>query len=808
MKTTKIIRKILLGVSVGCLISIQASFAQAKTSTLEVKKRAESQIKNIVEPILAQYCKEQCKFINAQVEIDLAVEENVAPGFEDVPSTATLAPAAAKVSLLIDKNMGKATQTNILNLVKESLKTLDYSVDVNYTTTAFPQPATTSYKVAELRERVTRDIKDQLTSLMNQFCPKHCMLGSFEVRSDVVNPEDVDYGSSQDYFVDGSAAIKVNNVNAVFMVDESLSTAEANSLVQMAKLKLSNIKWLDIGAQSVKFPNPDTATNKVAGNSGNPSAGEGGESERNPASETLGVKSKTEETKDQKFSSLTQDEQTLKQLQELNKTETNQLNTDHKKTTQENNQSSTSENNSKEEKYSRIEKIERVENGDAVQQVLDKFKMYGIVLSSVILALLLTLVAISFRSLFWEGKGAKGGDSASSSKSHDHGNRGSSLGSEASSLTNDEKASIFAKRVEANQLHTELTQVFSEQPKVAKHVFGQVLTEEGVETTGQYIAIFGESVMFDLLKDPGLQADLSELMDFYARNTFDINDEERLQLLRKLHHRTVSSKMALHSSRSAALFDFLAEMDAPQIFEMIKNESNTVKAIVLTQCDTKKRQVIFANHDDAIRLKLMTELSRIDHLPKNYIFNVASALRRKKAENPRLNTEALPGTDVLVSFLERSSMATQRNIIQQLMSQSGDILQNLKTKLVSVETLRFMKDIHLVEVITFIKHDELIQFLQGCTHEVRDAVLMKAPQDLTAELRDELSLAEPVSKEAYLQVERKVLNRIKVMANQGSVNLAEVNERMFASEFGNYHTSDVSSIDVPSNTPSLKGRVA
>jgi len=300
----------------------------------------------------------------------------------------------------------------------------------------------------------------------------------------------------------------------------------------------------------------------------------------------------------------------------------------------------------------------------------------------------------------------------------------------------------------------------------------------------------------DLLRDPGLQSDLTELMDFYARNTFDINDEERLGLLKKLHHRTVTAKMQVHGSRSAVLFDFLAEMDAPQMFEMIKNESNTVKAIVLTQCDSKRRQVLFQSYDEPTQLKLMAELSRIDHLPKNYIHNVASALRRKKLENPKLNTEALPGTDVLVSFLERSTMDAQRNIIQQLMATSGgEALHSLKSKLVSVETLRYLKDVVMTEIITSVKHDELVQFLKGCSDEIRNSVLNKVPRDLADDLSEELVMAEPVSREVFSVVERKVLNRIKTMANSGQINLSDVNDRIFAEQFG-YDQREVTSTDL------------
>jgi hypothetical protein len=48
------------------------------------------------------------------------------------------------------------------------------------------------------------------------------------------------------------------------------------------------------------------------------------------------------------------------------------------------------------------------------------------------------------------------------------------------------------------------------------------------------------------------------------------------------------------------------------------------------------------------------------------------------------------------------------------------------------------------------------------------------------ELEDELQNLGTVSREAYQGIERKVLNRMKMMSNEGLVNLVETNERMFA----------------------------
>lgn len=748
--------------------------AGAAPSTLDVKKRGEQEIRHVVEPVLEKYCHDQCKIIRIGAEVDLAIDDLTTPGFEDSGAgRVSLAPAAGTVTIMIDETLGAKNREKIIKMVNADLKSLDYPVQLETKVESFPQPASSNYRTAELRDKVSRDIKNSLTSLISQFCPKNCVLGEFNVQTESVNPEEVDYASSQDYFQDGPAAVRVKNVKANIMIDEVLPASEAAGILEMAKLKVSQFKNAEITSQTMKFPKTaDELNNMLA-------AGGGVDKNRNPASANYGDNKELRDSKELKDSKELRDSKETKSDSNT-KTETVAKN----------------ESGNKSEHIEKYERIERVEQGDAVQKTLEKFRTFGIIISGIILALLCTLVLVSFRKQIFTAMGKGGGAGADgkngdSKISHQFGFGG------GENLSSDEKGALIARRIEANRLFNELTNIFGEQPKVAKHVFTNVLTEEGVEELAQYLEMFGESVVMDLLKDPGLQTDCAELMDFYTKNTFDLTEEEKFSLLKKLHHRTTTAKMQIFGSRSATLFDFLAEMESVQIADMVKSESNTVKAIVLTQCDQKKRQAVFNSYEEGLRLKLMTELSRIDHLPKNYIFNVASALRRKKAENPKYNTEALPGSDVLVSFLEKSGLETQKAIVQQLMSSSsGDAIHALKAKLASLETVRYMKDSHVTEIATSLKHDELVQFLRGATADIRDSILNKVPQDLAIEVSEEIDMVEPVGRETYVSIERKVLNKIKILANQGQINLAELNERMFANEFGFDNTGEVEAADM------------
>jgi flagellar motor switch protein FliG len=343
-----------------------------------------------------------------------------------------------------------------------------------------------------------------------------------------------------------------------------------------------------------------------------------------------------------------------------------------------------------------------------------------------------------------------------------------------------ENMNPISQRYEIERLHEELTAIFAQNPRVAKQVFSKVLTEEGVEVTAEYIHLFGDGIIVEMLRDPTLQSDLTELMDYYSKNPITLKDDEKFTLLKKLHSRTTAGKLVVLGNRSSNYFDFLSEMDGVQILELIRAESITVKAIVLTQCDPQKRSSIYSQMEAEERMSVLTELSRIDYLPKDFIFNVAAALKRKKKDNPRLNTEALPGSEVLVGLLERTGHSIQKSVLKSLELSNPDSARIVKSKLVSTDTLRYLRDGQLLEVVLSLKHEELIPFLKGAPQEVRHAIYSKAPKDLVAELEEEIAIAPVFSRETYQNVERKVLNRMKIMANEGLINLIETNERMFS----------------------------
>ncbi len=715
------------------LMSI-TSHATIKTGQI-VQQTAENQIKNLIEPLLEKYCKDACRLLSIRATVD-GGSSAASPGFEDADSNA-LEASAGQVKLLVDKRLSSSSQKKLIELLQQYLDSLEFPVTITTQSIQFPIPAGSGIQTAELKSKLLHDISAQADEFAHSICNDHCSITGITLNAEAQN--DLFGESSNTTTLESSALlsdpsgahIKITEITATLLLDEALSSQDQSSVIEMAKSKLGSFGPVTLTTKRLPFPDIARKGRSIA---------------------SLGTDSRSSQTDNKQTSDNKSDSKSDSKYDSKS-------------------DSKSTETSNRHERVERFEKIERVENGDAVQAELKKFKIFGIIFAGSVMLMLFFIALMMLtnrktqsREITYENK----------SPFNEPYQQPAAIKSDTTTNPS------FMKRYEIERLTDELACIFSEQPKVSKHVFSRIITEEGVETTAEYISLFGESIMIEMLRDASLQTDLAELMEFYSKNTIILSEEEKFELLQKLHNRTTAAKLLVLGSRSSALYDFLSEMNADQIAELIRTESLTVKAIVLTQCDAQKRSLIFSHLEPSFRLSLLTELSRIDHLPREYIMNVAHALRRKKKENPKMNTESLPGSEVLVSLLEKTSSEMQKSVIDLLESTHPENAKTLMSKLVSTETLRYMRDAQLLEVVLSLKHEELIQFLKGSTDSMRQNIFAKAPRELVIELEEELTLVSTLSRDTYQAIERKVLNKLKIMANEGTFNLLETNERMFA----------------------------
>ena len=133
---------------------------------------------------------------------------------------------------MLDQKLGSTPRAQLLELIQQYLDTLDYPVKIETTITQFPQPEASAARVAEMREKILKQFRATMAELFQQFCPEQCMLGDVDLKTELVNVEEAQYGSSGEFFQDGDIAIRVRDLSATFLLDETLAPEERENLTR------------------------------------------------------------------------------------------------------------------------------------------------------------------------------------------------------------------------------------------------------------------------------------------------------------------------------------------------------------------------------------------------------------------------------------------------------------------------------------------------------------------------------------------------------------------------------------------------
>jgi flagellar motor switch protein FliG len=331
-------------------------------------------------------------------------------------------------------------------------------------------------------------------------------------------------------------------------------------------------------------------------------------------------------------------------------------------------------------------------------------------------------------------------------------------------------------------LRDELVQTFVQQPKVARDVFTRLIREDSIENSAKLVFIFGELMFYELLGDADLKKDIYTLAEFIHVNSPQVQIEEQVEILKSLKMKMTAGKLRLMSSSSLDMFDFLKSKSPRQIFELVHDENSKSQSMVLTQLSTDKRRSVFELFEGQSKVDLLKELSTNNVVQREYLFNLAEALKRKAATRPAFSGENVQGTDVLLDLLERAELDAQRNLMFELDRNSPDIARMLRTRLVTVETLPYIRDGLLLEIFLSMDPSVIATFLAGTRDHIRHLILSKAPRDVADNWIENLDQIRSIDAESLKLAELQVITKVRSFSSQGLINMLDINLALYPRE--------------------------
>jgi len=773
-----LLRAALVALTIGAGLGSAAGSSHAQITNPgnfeRLRQETIYQVRAAVAPILARHCRESCEVTKINVDIDEQIGDSEDIGFESVvgaTTTASLFVSKVVVDVQIDDRISILNRDRLQAILGNTLRALAPSAEVRWNPVQLPQIGQSETLIEELKRSVQQRVTAALQRVIETYCPDECVLSRVAVDARAttedqaadVNPREIVRDKS------GRGIVRIESVDVELSLDQRLEESDRARIVNVVKAKTRFVEPLNLDVSVTEFPESwAQRKQRLADASADPFGLE-------RLRETLKIFRELAGTKE-----IISRESVLSSASERLQAES----TERTNLREESRLEATSRESSKSQNTASNTSLEN----NAGSTTLD-YAMWigaGLLLVGLLIAMIMRIAGANRDARFMVASApTAGGPAVPGSPQRDStvdgdGTLGYAAGGGASAAVQSAQTKELAARIKRDQLKQDLANVFLESPKVAKETFSRLLQDEGVEETSKYVQIFGQMVVFELLDDPNLQRDLYALSEYYPKSDHAFSTEEEIELLQSLRTRVTANEIRILSRKTMDKFDFLSKLDAGQVFNLIREEKAQVQSIVLTQLDHKRRRAVFEIYEGDAKVALMRELCRADAIPKDYLANVARALQRKVESRPEFDTENLRASDILLDLLEKARLDDQRSLMRDLVRTNSEAARGIKLKLVTIEIMPLLKDGHLLELVLGMEREDLLLFLAGTREHIRELLVTKAPEELAQSWLEELEHVRNVDEQAYRVIELKVLSRIRQLANNGAINLLELNELLFA----------------------------
>lgn len=718
------------------------------------------QIRSRLNPVLHRYCGDACEIVNVDVEVSESFNESDDIGFESIVGAgggSSVSVTRASVDVQVDERVTSANREKLEVILNNNLRAFGPLTSVRWVPVQLPQIGQADGAEEELKRSVQQKVWTAVQKVIDAYCPDQCVLARVGVDGRIITPDQATSIDQRQIEKDrsGRGVLKIDQVDVEVSIDEGIPEQERNKISNVMRARTRFVDPVQFEISVSAFPQAD------------------GERKAR-AADPFGLEKLRETLK------IFREMAGTKEVITREQSTTNNTSTATESSKQTVSSNSTSSAETKEAtRATNIASSSQSSQGE-IQPI--EYALYigaFLLLAAMLIALVMRFAGARKEAQVMMASATPQRSSAPNALGYESFEQGHANVPNGPPLNMAGQSKELAARARVESLKNELVGIFLQSPKVAKETFTRMLLDDGAEYTAKYVYIFGHMVVFELLDDPNVQRDLYSLTEYYQKSRFAFTSEEEIDLLEALKMRVTANEIRVLSRKQTQHFDFLAKLDASQIFNLVRDEKPQIQSIVLTQLDQKRRRGVFEMYQGDAKVSLMRELCRADAIPKEFLVNVARVLHKKVLARPEFDTENLRSSDILLDLMERAVLDEQHKLMRDLARTNPDAARGIKLRLVTIETLPYLKDGHLLELVLGMERHDLLTFLAGTREHIRDLFLNKAPHELAQSWVEELEQVSGVDEQNYRLTELKVIGRVRQLANNGAINILAINDVIF-----------------------------
>ena len=226
-------------------------------------------------------------------------------------------------------------------------------------------------------------------------------------------------------------------------------------------------------------------------------------------------------------------------------------------------------------------------------------------------------------------------------------------------------------------------------------------------------------------------------------------------------------------------FDFLNYIDDERLMDILKSETDPVKALVLSHLSSNRKSRVLQEFGLEEAGKILYCMSQIRNIPYQEYEKIATRLFDNSF---RANTDdknhSEKNIDQIVSIIESVPPSNQEKYIRQLEGIASELAAHVRRRIITMERIPEIEVSVLEETVETMSRRDLAAALVGTDEILKSRLLQFRPRNEENQIRQQIHELEDLSRDAIDEARRKLLNNIRDIRNRKGLNRSRIGPMM------------------------------
>ena len=214
------------------------------------------------------------------------------------------------------------------------------------------------------------------------------------------------------------------------------------------------------------------------------------------------------------------------------------------------------------------------------------------------------------------------------------------------------------------------------------------------------------------------------------------------------------------------IFQFLEQLNNNQIFQLVKDESEDMSAILLAQLKPAQSVEILKFFEIPKQTILLQRMSNISNIPTSMYKDVAKRFSKKAVAIKDMGDVAVDGLQSILGILETLPVQQQDSYIDDIAKYDLDLARKIKEHFLTFDGLLDLDKTKLNRALEGIPGSDLAKALVGAKEDLVSLILSSKTDRERQILESEMQINQNISDEENEEARKKLMEWIKNQLNR------------------------------------------